>query len=127
MPARRSNSAGSPSIRAGRRSSGEQPAKLSEHELRLLEHVAVGVGAELVTARVGLAGAALILLPGVAQAVVDVAVELDRDPLVRPAAVDPPPARHAVGLRQRQAAGLQQLPEGLLELAEAHVRVTAQD
>ena len=54
----------------------------------ILEDVAVGVAAELVAARSRLALPAAILLPGVARAVEAVAVDLDRDAVLGPAAVD---------------------------------------
>ena len=47
--------------------------------------------------------AAAVLLPGVAGVVVAIAVELDRQPLLGPAAVDAPSAGGAVGLWQWEA------------------------
>src|SRR6188508_2299035 len=55
----------------------QERAQLGEHRVRAVEHVAVGVAAELVAAGVGLALAAAVELPCVARAVVAVAVELD--------------------------------------------------
>ena len=65
----------------------------------VLEDVAVGVAAELVASGSGLALATAVLLPGVTGVVVAVAVELDRQAVLGPAAVDAPSARRAVGLR----------------------------
>ena len=81
--------------------SREEPGQLGEHERRALEHVAVGVAAVLVAAGVGFALAPAVLFPGVAGAVVAVAVELDGEPVVGPAAVDAVAAGGAVGLGQR--------------------------
>jgi len=64
----------------------------------VLEHVAVGVAAELVATRACFALAAAVLLPRVAGAVVPVTVELDRELVVGPAEVDPPSAGDAVGV-----------------------------
>jgi hypothetical protein len=60
----------------------KQDAKLDERGAWLLEHVAVRVAAKLVAARPGLALAPPVPLPGVAGAVVAVAVELDRHVVV---------------------------------------------
>src|SRR5215218_4262535 len=101
--------------------------QLGKHELRLLEDVAPGVAAELVAAGVGLALAAPVLLPGIAGVVVGVAVELDREPVRRPAAVHPPAPGGAVGLGEREAGVAKKLQEPLLEPAQAHLRITAHD
>src|SRR5215211_3893291 len=80
----------------------QQRAELGEHLFGLFEDVAPGVAAELVAAGAGLAFAAAVLLPGVAGVVVAVAVELDGQPVVGPAAVDVAAAGRAVGLGQRE-------------------------
>ena len=64
--------------------------------------------AELLSACVSLALASAILLPGVARGVVAVAVELDREVVVGPVAIDPPAAFDLVRLREWQPA----LPSG---------------
>src|SRR3954471_17620950 len=115
MHARASCSAGSRSTLAGG-GSCKQPSELGEHARRLLDDVAVRVAAEVVLARVRLACAHMIALPGVAGAVVDVADELDGEAVLGPAAVDAPAARNAVGDRKRQAVLLQQGDELALEL-----------
>src|SRR4051794_26908863 len=68
--------------------SGQQREKLSEHRAGRLRDIAPRVAAELVAARVGLALALAVPLPRVARVVEAVAVELDSQPVVRPAAVD---------------------------------------
>ena len=68
----------------------------------MVEDVAIGVAAELVAARVCFPLATAVLLPGVARLVIAIAVELDSQPLLGPAAVHPSPARRAVGLREGQ-------------------------
>jgi hypothetical protein len=91
------------------------------------EYVAVGVAPELVAARAGLALAAAVLLPGVARLVVAVAVELDRQALLRPAAVDPPPTGQAVGLWQHEPGVAQPLEKARFERTEGHADVAVQD
>src|SRR3954470_9663095 len=85
MHARASCSGGSRSTRAGGTSSGQQSAKLREHEGRVLEYVPVGVGAEAVAAGVCLPRADVVALPGVAGVVRGGAIELDRQAVLRPA------------------------------------------
>jgi hypothetical protein len=77
----------------------EKGLELRQHEARLLEHVAVGVAAELVATGPRLALAVAILLPGVARMVVAIAVELDGQSVLRPAAVHAAASRQAIGLR----------------------------
>ena len=81
----------------------------------------------LVAASVRLALPEVVLLPGVSRRVKAVAVELDGQLSFRPAAVDVVAAGRPVGPRQRKAGLAQQLQEPLLELAEDHVRVAADD
>ena len=57
--------------------SADELAQLAEHRAAFLEDIAVGEAAKVVAARVRLALAAAILLPGVARGVVAEAVELD--------------------------------------------------
>jgi len=57
--------------------------------------------------------------------VVAVAVELDRRPLLRPAAVDAPAARRSVRDWEREACLLQQGKETRLEPAQGHRNFTA--
>ena len=64
----------------------QQISELGEHESRLLADVAVGVAAEIVAAGVRLALAPAVLLPRVPGAVELVAVELDRQAELGPAA-----------------------------------------
>jgi hypothetical protein len=66
----------------------------------MLEHVAVGVAAEVISTGEGLALAAPILLPCVTRVVEVVTIELYGEPLVRPAAVDTAAAGRAVGERE---------------------------
>ncbi len=61
--------------------------------------VAVGQAPEVVAACARLALPATIELPGMARAVVAVAVELDGETVLGPAAVDPPAVDGPVGLR----------------------------
>ncbi len=84
---------------------GLQVAQLPEHRRRALEDVAVGVAAEVVPTRSGLALATPILLPRVPGVVELVAVELDGQAVVWPAAVDTAAAGWFVGDRKRQAFG----------------------
>ena len=67
----------------------------------------------VVAAGVGLAFAVAVVLPGVAGAVVAVAVELDGQAVVGPAAVDAVAAGGLVGLGQRQAVLFEQGEEAL--------------
>jgi hypothetical protein len=69
----------------------------------MFEDVAVRVAAELVAAGVCFPLPAAVLLPGVARTVVTVAVELDGQVVLGPAAVDAAPAGGAVGLRQHES------------------------
>src|SRR3954470_9172796 len=87
------------------RSSRQEPAELGEHLLGVLEDVAVGVAAVLVSAGVGLALAPAVLLPGMAGVVEAVAVELDREVVLGPAAVDAAAGGDLVGLRAGEALG----------------------
>jgi gluconolactonase len=105
----------------------QQSSQLGEHSLRPFEHVAVGVATKVVPAGVRLALAAAVLLPGVAGGVVGVAVELDGQVMVGPAAVDVPSACGAVRLWQRSSDLAQALEEALLELAERDAYLSAQD
>src|SRR5215218_7999526 len=66
----------------------EQPAKVGKHLLRLFVYVPPGIAAEFVAAGAGLALPLAILLPDVTSAVVAVAVQLDREVMLRPTAVD---------------------------------------
>src|SRR6185369_12590994 len=91
-----------------------------------VEHVAPGVAAELVASRMGFTFSLAVLLPGVSGVVVRVAVELDREVVLRPAAVHPAAARRTVRLRQRQGGFFEALDELLLELAEEDLHVSAQ-
>ena len=84
----------------------------------MLDHVAVGVAAEVIPTRAGLALAAPILLPGVARVVEAVAVELDREPLLGPAAVDSAATRRAVGDRKPEAVHVKVLKEPALQGTE---------
>jgi hypothetical protein len=63
----------------------------------LLEDVAVGVAAEVVASRVRLTLTPAVPFPGVAGAVVAVAIELDGEAVCGPAAVDAAGAGLAVG------------------------------
>src|SRR5918992_2846776 len=89
----------------------EKDPQFPEHLLRRLEHVVVGVAAELVPPRPGFPFALAVLLPGVAGAVVAVAVELDGEVVGGPAAVDPLGSRGLVGFRERQVGFGEQLQE----------------
>ena len=93
----------------------------------MLEDIAVGVATELVAAGVGLALAAAILFPGMAGVVELVAVELDGESLLGPAAVHAATAGRAVGFREREPFLAQQPKESLLELAEGDADVSAED
>src|SRR5439155_7116316 len=101
--------------------------ELTEHRRGVVEHVVAGVAAEVVAPRVRLALAPAILLPGVAGVVVGVAVELDGQAELRPAAVDAALAGDAVGVRERQAVLAEQLEEAVLEVAQGHAGVTEED
>ena len=81
----------------------------------------------VVAAGVGLAFAVAVVLPGVAGAVVAVAVELDGQAVGRPAAVDAVAAGGLVGLGERQAVGAQQGEEASFERAEGDVDVAPDD
>src|ERR671915_569591 len=93
----------------------EKATQLPEHEARVFEDVAEGKAPELVAARTGLALTAAVLLPCVARVVKPVAVELDCQALLRPAAIHPPATGSPVGLGQRKSRVLQQCQEGALE------------
>jgi len=81
----------------------------------------------LVAAGMCLALATSVLLPGVAGVVVSVAVELDRQSVRRPAAVDAPPTGGAVRFREGKARGTEAGEEAGLEPAEDDVDVAPQD
>ena len=66
----------------------EKSPQFGQHQARIVKHIAVGVAAELVAPGTRLALPAAILLPSVARAVVLVAVELDGDAQLGPAAID---------------------------------------
>src|SRR5439155_9114365 len=68
-----------------------------------------------------------ILLPGVAGVVVGVAVELDGQAELGPAAVDVAASRRPVRARERQAFGFEELEEAGFEVAEGHAGVTEED
>ena len=104
----------------------EENAQLVEHLARVFEHVAVRVATELVASRAGFALASAILLPGVARTVVAVAVELDGQTLLGPAAVDAASTCDAVGLRERKALGPEHAEEAPLKRAEGDVDVAVQ-
>src|SRR5207249_9728247 len=101
--------------------------QLSQQVARVLGDVVPRVASKLVAAGASLALAAAVLLPGVARVVKAVAVELDGQSMLGPAAIDPPPASGAVGLRQRQPGVLQKLEEASLELAQHDVDIAARD
>ena len=78
-------------------------AQLGEHRPGVLEHVAVGVAAKVVSAGVGLALPTAVSFPRMSRAVVTVAVELHGEAVLRPAAVDYVASDAAVGLGQGPA------------------------
>src|SRR4051794_124733 len=91
-----------------------------------LDHdIVPGVAAKLVAAGVRLALAPAVLLPGVPGAVKAVAVELDRQLVGSPAAVDQATACQAIGFWQWQARFSHQLQELMLELAEREAGLAA--
>jgi len=82
----------------------------------------------IVTASMGLALAAAILLPGVARVVEAVGVELDREAMSGPAAIDVEGAGGAVGLGwERQACFAQALQEVGLQAREGDWDAAVQD
>lgn len=91
----------------------------------MLEDIAIGVTAELIAAGVCFSLATAILLPGVARLVVAIAVELDRQSLLRPAAVHPSPAGGTIRLRQHEAGLSQELQEALLQLAQGYANLAS--
>ena len=78
---------------------GQKLTQLPEHEGWMLEDIAVGVAAELVTVRASFAFATAVLLPCVAGVVIAEAVELYCQSLLGPAAVHVAPAGGTIGLR----------------------------
>jgi hypothetical protein len=68
----------------------------------VFEDVVVCVAAELVTPSPSFAFATAIALPGMARAVILVAVELDGQSVVGPVAVNAPPSNGVVRVRQDQ-------------------------
>src|SRR5205823_6255774 len=87
------------SLPAGPGRASEQPAQLSQHLIRIFEDLTPAVAGVCVLSGVGLALAFAVLLPRISRVVELVAVELDRERVVGPAAIDPPPAGDPVGLR----------------------------
>src|SRR5918992_1767531 len=104
----------------------EKHAQFVEHPVGSLEDVVVSEAAKLVASRPGFPLSAAVELPGVAGAVVAVAVELDGQALLGPAAVDSVAARFPVGVRERQARLLQALEEGAFEGTEGDALVAAE-
>ena len=105
----------------------DQHAHLRHGRLRALEHVGPGVAPELVASASRLSLPLAVPLPRVARVVEAVGVELDREHLLRPAAVDVVGAGRPVGLRQREACLAQQLEEAGLELRERDRLVAGHD
>src|SRR2546423_2344504 len=101
--------------------------QLGKHVSRVLEDVAVGVAAKLVTARPCLPLTATVLLPGVATVVKHVTVELHCQAVLRPAAVHPPAAGRPVRLGQWKSRVAKELQKGALELAEDDLDLPTQD
>ena len=66
----------------------EESAEIGEHRLRFFRDIEPGEPPELVTPGAGIAFALAVLLPSVTGAVVAVAVQLDREAMLRPATVD---------------------------------------
>ena len=93
----------------------------------MLAHVAICVAAELVATGARLALALAVLLPSVPRAVVAVAIELDREPVLGPAAIHPVAAGHLVRHRQRKIVATEQVKEGTLEAALREADVAVQD
>src|SRR4051794_21639206 len=107
-----------PIVLPGSRCVNQERAQLREHPRRVLEDVAPRVAAIRVLSCVRLPLALVALLPRVARVVELVAVELDGDSVVRPAAVDSPAAHHLVCDGQRKVVSLEEPQEAALELAE---------
>src|SRR4051812_17979075 len=105
----------------------EERAQFSEHVRRILEDVCIGVAAMPVAAGVRLTLPTAVLLPGVARVVVAVAVELDREAVGGPAAVDALGARGLVRDRSRQAGFAQERQEAVLQFTEGDGDVAVQD
>ena len=93
----------------------------------MLEDVVVGVATELVASGIGLALAAAVLLPGVTRLVVAVAVELDRQPVLGPAAVHASCPGRAVRLREHEPGVAQSRQKPRFELAERDANLSMQD
>lgn len=91
--------------------------QLAEHQLGSFEDISEGVAAELVATGSGLAFATPVLFPRMPGVVVAIAVELDGQPSLRPAAVHPPSSDATVGLRQGKPCFAQTLQEQRLEPA----------
>src|SRR4051794_22062808 len=89
----------------------EDGAQLAECRPRMLHHVAPGVAAELVATGICLPLPVAVLFPGVSASVIAVAVQLDRELLLRPAAVDKAAAGRAIGFGKRQVALAQEPDE----------------
>src|SRR5215213_7810751 len=97
-----------------------------EHRGRLAQ-VRLGEAQESVAPLARLPFPQPILLPAVAGVVEGVAVELDREPVLGPAAVDAPGAGGAVGDRLRQPRFFERSQEPLLEAAEGDGVVADED
>ncbi|HEY6771638.1 MAG TPA: hypothetical protein VI035_04200 [Solirubrobacterales bacterium] len=95
-------------------------AKVGEHRVRLLLHVPPGVTPELIAASPRLPLSLAILLPDMPGAVVAVAVELDRQPMLRPAAVNAPSIDASVRLGLGKRCRSEPLKESALESAESN-------
>src|SRR5256885_11858245 len=85
------------------------------------------VGAERVLAGVRLTLSAVVLFPGVPRVVERVTEELDGQVVLRPAAVDSPSTRRAVGLGERKVGFLEALDEAAFKLAEEDLGIAEED
>src|SRR5689334_14253138 len=105
----------------------EERMQFAQHRPRVLEDVVARVPPDAVTAREGLAFAATIQLPCVPRSVKRVAVELDGQTVLWPAAVDAPRARDAIHPREREPFRDEEFPEPPLDLAQRDVGITVKD
>ena len=92
----------------------------------MLDHVVVCVSTELVAACVRFSFPPAVPLPGVARLVVAKPIELDGQPVRRPATVDSMRADTSVGFRKRESVCLQKLDKPALELAQCDAHLASQ-
>jgi hypothetical protein len=105
----------------------QESAKVGEHRRRVLLDVAPGVAAELITARPRLTLALAVPLPGVTGVVVAEAVQLDRETMGRPAAVDVSAVHAPVHPGLGKAGGSEALEKTSFEPTQGHWDVSPED